>query len=89
MLVAEIASAHNVSERTTSVPTHLVEFTSCLTEAFVTCRMAARPLMCTQGQKQQAQSEGARLGVTLNKVKHQGSAIKRPSVVRELLMQSD
>jgi len=50
---------------------HLVQLTSCLTEVFVTCRMAARPLMCTQGQKQQAQSEGARLGVILNKVKHQ------------------
>ncbi|KAL0045929.1 hypothetical protein WJX82_008748 [Trebouxia sp. C0006] len=30
-------------------------------------RMAARPLVCTQGQKQQAQSEGAELGIILNK----------------------
>ena len=47
--------------------------TYCLTEFCVAYRMAARPLMCTQGQKQQAQSDDAGLGVILSKVIHSGS----------------
>ena len=47
--------------------------TYCLTEFLVAYRMAARPLVLAQGQKQQAQSNGTELGVILNKVNHSGS----------------
>ena len=47
--------------------------TYCLTEFLMAYRMAARPLVLAQGQKQQAQSDDTGLGVILSKVIHSGS----------------
>ncbi len=54
--------------------------TYCLTELLVAYRMASRPLVLAQGQKQQAQSDGTGLGVILSKVLHSVSC-KDVSVV--------